>query len=213
MGFNIVIAARREREFSYKMKVLEKIVEETNGKFLSLTPEHEEVLFGASIHNDYVARAMRLTGSMNTSFGHFESFALMKKVIEAGEKCFADNVKPGGKFAGAGPEGFWGWPTEGRHWWQENAFVMDPKDSDALKATGEYMMKSFDVIVKAKGGLGILPLAMGPRGFEHLGPSLSNCHEWMRKIKNVFDPENASDHTSHISPEPLQLPPEGPGLG
>ena len=106
MGFNIVIAARREHEFKYKMKVLEKIVEETKGKFLSLTPEQEEILFGACIHNGYVARGYRPTGSFSTSFGHYESIALMKKIIEGGEKCMEEYIKPGGKFTEFGPEGF-----------------------------------------------------------------------------------------------------------
>lgn len=208
MGFNIVITARREREFKYKMKVLEKIVEDTKGKFLSLTPEHEAILFGACLHNDYVARGFRPTGRFFTSFGHFESIGLMKKVIEAGEKCMEDKVKPGGKFTEFGREGFWGWPTEGRHWWQENAYPVDQTDRDARKANFEYFMKTLDLTAKSKGGLGMLPFVLGPQANELFGPSLNNVQDWMRKIKNIFDPENLSDHSGYISPEP-QKPPQG----
>lgn len=201
MGCNVIIAARRELEFAYKMKVLEKIVADTNGKFLTLTTEQEEVLFAACLSNDYVPRGMRPTGSFTTSFGHYESIGLMKKVIEAGEACLGDNIKPGGQFTECGPEGFWSWPTEGRHFWQENAFPYDQFDSDSRKATFEYFVKTLDVTVKAKGGLGLMPFLMGTIPLELLGPALSNCHDWMRKIKNTFDPQNSSDHSGYISPE------------
>ena len=90
--------------------------------------------------------------------------------------------------------------------WQENAFSFDHTDCDSVKAKLEYILKTIGVTIKAKGGLGMIPFAARPLALEQVGPSLSNCHDWMRKIKNVFDPENSSDHTAYISPEPPQKP-------
>jgi len=47
---------------------------------------------------------------------------------------------------------------------------------------------------------------MGPF-VDLVGPQLCNVHTWVRKIKNAFDPQNGSDHTGYISPEPPKLPP------
>jgi hypothetical protein len=58
----------------------------------------------------------------------------------------------------------------------------------------------------SKRSLGMIPFAFGVIALEQLGPSLSNCHVWMRKIKNVFDPENSSDHSSYRAPEPQKPP-------
>ena len=211
MGYNVIIAARTRKEFDYKRKVFEKIVEDTRGKFLTFTPEQETVLLQANLKTTYTPRVFRPTSYFGSSFGQFESVALMKKVVEAGKKVIAEYVKPGGPFVSIGSESFWGWPNEGRHWWQENAFPFDSKDVDSARACMEYVTNATNLVADAKGALGALgqsvtPAVLGP-GLDFYGPKQSNIHIWLRKIKNTFDPQNSSDHSYYISPEP-QKPPE-----
>jgi glycolate oxidase len=208
-GFNIIIAARKESEFKYKMKVLEKIVEETKGKFLSFSPEQEAFLFGFHLHNNNVVRGARTTGTIGGScFGHFESMGLVGKVVEEGERSLAEDYIRPHLLKGNDTEGFWGWPTEGKHWWQEGTFLVND-NSDAPKAGMQYMMKTINRIFDAKGGLGMQFNVNGALLAEMYGPKLGNVQDWMRKIKNAFDPQNSSDHVFYVSPA-SQEPSSGP---
>jgi len=201
MGWNSIIAAHSSKEFQYKKKVFEKIVEITKGRFVELTPEQEALLYTAAIKVCYLPRVARPTGDFCTCFGLDDSLSLMKKVTEVGEAHRGPFVKAG-KFVNDGPEGFWGWPYEqGKYLHWENAYHFDPRDPESRKASLECIMKSADMIEEGGLGVAMLPNLMGPFA-DRFGPALGNAHIWMRKIKNAFDPDNSADHSFYISPEP-----------
>jgi glycolate oxidase len=205
MGWNVTIAARKKRVFDYKKKAFEKIVEDTGGKLLALSPEHESILLLAQILSCYIPRMFRPTkmGGGFLSFSQMESVGLLKDIIQREEECLSEHVKPGGKLMEFGPEAVWGWAVEGRNLWTESICFSHRDDPDGAKARLKYSSKCRDFY---KGGVSIdqRPL-MGPVA-DMFGPQLGNVQEWIRKIKNTFDPENSSDHSCYISPEPPKEP-------
>ena len=100
-----------------------------------------------------------------------------------------------------GPEVFWGWLTEGRTWWQENAYGFDPKDQKARDAYNEYGLSVAKAIMK--GGLGqdffsgAYALTLG----EDFDKAQNYVKVWAARIKNALDPENQSDHAYYVAPE------------
>lgn len=200
IGWNAVIMGNSSREFEYKKKVFDHIVEVTKGKFLDFTPEQESILLIAAVKVCYIPRVARPTGDFATFFGLEESVSLMKKVTEEGEKHLKGYVDAG-LFVDEGPEGYWGWPYEqGRflHW--ENAYSFDPMDIDSRRASLECIMKSAEIVERGGLGMAMLPNLMGPFA-DRFGPALGNAHVWMRKVKNAFDPKNAADPSYYVLPE------------
>jgi glycolate oxidase len=208
-GYSIIIAGSNKEEFEYRKKVFEKIVADTNGEYVPFTPEQEEVLMVACIKSTYIPRVFRPTAMFASSFGQFESVGLMEQVMTAAEGIMEKYVQPGKEFIDHGPEGFWGWSTEGRHWWQENAYGFDGTDLESINASAEHNQTTLDLIANSKGKMGGLGQALqravfGPN-LDVFGPRQSNVHLWIRKIKNAFDPNASSDHSMYISPEPPDL--------
>jgi len=203
IGLEIIINAHTEGEFEYKKKAFEKIVRDTKGRFIEFTPEQEALLLLAHIKICYLPRVLRPTGDLATSFGVDDSIGLLRKVTEEGEKLIHRYMESG-LFLEEGAEGFWGWSTEeGRYLHWENAYAFDPIDVNSRKASFEYIMKSAEVIDQGGFGMAMLPNLLGPFA-DRFGPKLNNAQVWMRKIKNTFDPDNSSDHSFYVSPEPPQ---------
>ncbi len=212
-GWNAVIDARTQGEFAYKTKVFEKIVKDTNGKLLELSPEHEAVLLFGQINPSYIARGVfrptpaGILSGLPSNFSQEESLGLLKKIMEEDEKCLEDSVKPGGEFLETGPEQVWAWTQEGRRLWTESIHTPDTEPR-ATKASFEYTKKALGAIEKSKGAFSYDVRFAATPIVEMFGPQLCNVQDWVRKIKNTFDPQNGSDHSSYISPEPPKLPPE-----
>lgn len=200
MGWSSIITGHSTGEFNFKKKVFEKIVTDTNGQFFDLTPEQEALLYTAAVKVCYLPRVARPTGDFCTTFGLDESMMLLKRVTEAGEvhrKPYVDAEH----FVDDGPEGFWGWPYEnGRYIHWENAYSFDPRDIESRKAGFEFIAKTAETIERGGLGIAMIPNLLGPFA-DRFGPKLDNAQVWMRRIKNAFDPDNASDHSFYVSPK------------
>ncbi len=208
MGFNAIIAGSNREEYEYRKKVFEQIVADTNGQYIKFTPEQEEVLMMACLRSPYIPRVFRPTAAFLTSFGTMESVGLLKKVTTTGEKLMEPWVQPGKEFVDHGSEGFWGWSHEGRNWWHENAYGIDATDPESIKAAVTYSQSVVKNIIDAKGALGALGnnlsgAVYGP-GLDQFGKWQSNVDVWIRKIKNAFDPNDTSDYSRYVSPEPTE---------
>lgn len=206
-NLNVIIGGHSRREFEFRTKVFEEIVEATKGKILRLAPEDEEPLFANSLRQTYIPRIFRPVGDFSTSFGIEESFGLIPRIHRRGEELLTAAIKTG-KLPDHGPEAFWTWPTEGRYVHSENAFAFDSNSVEAKKTAMDYVIGSADATNKEGMGMGIF--CFGPLT-DVIGPTLSNVNEWMRKIKNeVVDPQNRADHFFYVSPEyynPFETPP------
>lgn len=199
IGLEVVILTHSEREFQFKTKVFRRILEETQGKLIEFTPEQEELLMLAHLKVCYLPRVLRPTGELATSFGMDESIGLLRRVTEAGEKLMHPYIASG-QFVDEGTEGFWGFNSEqGRYLHWENAYAFDSCDPGSRMASLEYIMKTAEAVDQGGLGMAMLPNLLGPFA-DRFGPGLNNAQDWMRRIKNVFDPDNASDASFYISP-------------
>jgi glycolate oxidase len=199
-GWFIVLMAHSRREFTYRRRVLETIAADTEGSFHELDDEQREILFLTLIKGCALPRVARPSGDFGTCFGLEESIGLMRKVADAGERHRQPYVKSG-RFLDDGPEGFWGWPYEGRYLHWENAYNFDPRDPQSRTAGLECTLAAAERV--AQGGLGMpmLPHLMGPFA-DRFGPALGDAHVWMRRIKNTLDPDAHADSSYHVLPAP-----------
>jgi glycolate oxidase len=214
MSWSAVIAGRTESDFEYKKKVFEKIVADTKGNFLAFTPEEESLLLLALITPVYTQRMFRAKKSSlglgGPNLAQMESMGLLKKLYETDTECMKDYVKPGGQLLDGGPDGTWGWSTEGRKLWTESVHFLD-ETPESLKQAVEYSMKTIAAIQEARGALAFDERLMLGVLNDLFGPQMCNVQDWIRKIKKAFDPKDVSDHSAYISPEPPPPPPGMPG--
>ncbi|MDD2735537.1 MAG: FAD-binding oxidoreductase [Desulfuromonadaceae bacterium] len=213
MHWATLIAGRTKTDFEYKNKVFQKIVADTNGKLLELPAEDEAVLLLQMISPMYTQRLMRAKksalGMGGPTLAQMESMSLLKKLYETDIDCMKEYVKPGGALMAAGPDGTWAWPSEPRKLWTESVHFLD-ETPESLAGATEYAGKVLGSIMKDRGSLAFDQRLMIGGVNDIFGPQLGNVQDWMRKIKNAFDPRNVSDHSTYISPEPpppMPMPP------
>jgi hypothetical protein len=76
--------------------------------------------------------------------------------------------------------------------------MFDQTEERSLKGMAEYMEKSNELDLLKH--LSAPFFVEGTRMHELVGPHMSNYHIWLRKIKEMFDPNNISDSGFYISP-------------
>jgi glycolate oxidase len=197
-----IIAGQTKNEFAYKKKVFEKIVEDTGGKFVKLTPEQEELLTFANVRISYVPRIFRPTADVGTSFGMEESINLIGKLHRTGEQLLGKYMGPD-KIPDHGPEGFWAWLNEGRSLHSENAFAFVPDEPESIAAAAAYTLESMTAVNEEALGVQFLPGYFAPF-VDMLGPSNFDVHNWIRKIKfEIVDKDDVADNSGYVTREPL----------
>ena len=186
-GFFIIIAGNYPEDFEYKKKVLQQIIDETNGKSLKAAedPKIEGIL---------LCQCTRISASIRETFrngGAFNSIPIMgqrdlniKWAIGAGEakKPLIEKgliVDDGGAF--------FGWGVEQGHLGKTEIFCKyDPLNPEAKAAVEKWRAEQFDRAFKER----YFASTMGPQ--DEIGPALSNYHLWWRKIVRAIDPNGVS---------------------
>lgn len=203
ISWSVLTTAYSEKHDAYNDKVVRHIVERTGGKFIEVAPEHAELLALGLATSAYVPRVLRPTPKLNTSFGVFDSFRLLPRTIEVTKEAYAENDLAEKHLHTIGKEQNWIWPTERRTFWAEN--ILCGEGDDYAGHSLEYLFRHEDKIERER--LGVTAFVMGP-AMDLVGPRWGpNSNEYQRKIKNSYDPKDASDHFFYISPKPM------PGAG
>jgi len=195
-----VIAAHTEGERTYQEKVLRKIVAETGGFFLdtSLLPFHGSFWWG--LHRSiYPAMAFRPGGAFITSMGSSAEYDCCVRQAELGEKIkrkYIDN----GTFFDDMADCTWGGIYEGTSNWGhlEEIGMFDRRDAATEKGRFEYLHATTRATIDRSLGFGLSSL-------EHKmyllhGPIMHDYHRWQARVKDAFDPNNASDGSHYIPP-------------
>jgi glycolate oxidase len=178
--------------------VVRSVVEKTGGRILPLTIREQQILMVFLFSSCYVHRVFRPALGNVTTIGVMDSFALLPKVMSVSEELFKEDSKPGGAFGSANPEGTWAWPTEGRHMWCENLPTYRGYQPRSYAAALRYFMKIMDYLADHPIGINAF---VGGAAADLYGPMYSHANDWMRKIKNRFDPKNLSDASMYITPK------------
>jgi glycolate oxidase len=186
-GFFVIIAGNSPADFTYKKKVLEKIVEEAGGK--SLTDLENQELEGI-----IMAQCIRISASIRETFrpgGAFNSIPIMgqrdltiKWAIGAGEakKPLIEKgliVDDGGAF--------FGWGVEQGHLGKTEIFCKySPSNPEAKAAVEKWQKEQNQRAFEER----YFASTMGPQ--DKIGPALCNYNLWWEKVIKSVDPNGVS---------------------
>jgi len=205
--FQFMICARTPREFAYQKAVLEDIVEECEGICIDLRklPEMHGAFWWGFVRAAMPPLIFRMGGTFGTSYGALEGFDHPAYQSQEGARLKAQFTETG-RLMDDLADNSWGGIYEGSTGFghQEELYVYDPRDPEQLEAAEDYLASTLtDTALKKLGpGLGF---AGGAIVAEIFGPLIGDYHEWLRRIKTAFDPDNVSDPAFFVSPDPEKL--------
>ncbi|TAL01151.1 MAG: FAD-binding oxidoreductase [Rhodospirillaceae bacterium] len=191
ISWTLLVLSETHAEAEWRERTIRAIVEKTRGRFLDVAPEHAEVLARNAVTSCYVPRVFRAgSRQVMTSVGVFDSFKLLPEVVKTGERLMRPYREQRKTINQGVPEGFWMWPSEGRHYWAENIISCD---NDSVESGGDGTALVLQITEDhAKHPRGVNAFALGGDLAEMYGKALG-LNTWMAKVKNAFDPEDAAD--------------------
>ncbi len=198
----ILTMASNKREFEYQQKVLNYIIEKTNGKILEMTKIKplKAVAFMAIVKNSQNMRGVfRAGGGFHTSLGALGSWDWCVEGAKIGENLKQKAIYAGG-IVDDRADNVWGNPYEqGTFGHLEELFMYDITDQESRKAAVKYLESVVEAAKKYPLGIGLGMGDMeGATPSDIFGPITSNFHIWMKAIKYEFDPNNTSDPGTYI---------------
>ncbi|OGO20404.1 MAG: hypothetical protein A2144_03705 [Chloroflexi bacterium RBG_16_50_9] len=198
-GLQIIVAGNSPRDFEYKKRALEQIMEETDGKSLELM--EDPVIGGGQLWRciritGSIRETLRATGVFGGVLGGFDVLSLMLEYIKQVAPLKADLMKRGLVLDdGAIP---FGQPVEHGHYGHSEMLIrFDPKFKGTPEALGQLAGEATNIAFNGK--YGVLNSINGDERHDKFGPLASNYHLWLRGIKKSFDPGGASLADSHIT--------------
>jgi len=199
-GFVVIIVGNSRREFEYKKKVLERIVDETEGRSLEMI--EDERVGGALLW-----RLIRITASIRETFratgehtgifpGHSELgpiYRLTSRIADLKQDLIAK-----GLLLDDGAEPF---PWTEEHGSMAHAEVLIRYRSSPQTLQGIQWLNEESIRLCLEEPAGVPFFVRGDRLHGIFGPSASNYHVWLRRLKKAFDPNGVCDPLDYISPE------------
>jgi glycolate oxidase len=199
VSWAFVSAGFNAEEHQYQVKVLNRILEETQGSILPLgeDPTWKKRDFLTMVKACFIPRlAFRLTGTFGCDgmMGQetLDNVALALKM----DRSLRDKYSDKGVIMNDGTYNNWGVVYEGGHLGViEGGYSFSSTDGKAFKGFAEMVQEGTELALKTPLGYGWM--AMGGMAKVY-GPQLCNVHEWMRQIKKTFDPNTVSDPLGYI---------------
>jgi glycolate oxidase len=205
-GFLIAIAGNSLREFEYKKQVLEKIVEEYKGESLDLVEDPKN-------EGGYLWRYIRPTSSMKevkvrTRYSSAakagvvtqsaDSFPLMHKYARNLATLKADLMKKGMVQANDSLDPFVLQLVEHGHGGHAE-YMFASEKPEASKVLEKVNKQIYEMAIT--GCYGVPTSVLSDKMHDMFGPSASNYHIWLRKVKKAFDPSGVSEGSNYITAE------------
>jgi glycolate oxidase len=194
----VLIAARTEREFGYKQKVMDCLLNEldlVNIIGTKFTPN--SMFYAEALRSNLGLHGFIATGGFQSSKGQCDTAGICvtttKKSIPLKKKYISRGVI-GNDYG----EGVWITSYESGHYFHvESPTMFDQTDENSVKGMAKYMEESnqFDLM----NHLGAPFFVEGDRMHDLFGPHMMNYHLWLRKIKKAFDPNGIADSGFYIS--------------
>jgi len=195
----ILIAARTDREFDFKQKVMDNLIQELNIKdIIGKSYSPEPVFYAEALRSNLGLHGFITTGSFQSSKGGSDTAAVCLLSTKMNIPLKMEYIKTGAIGNDSG-KGVWMTSYESGHYYHmESPTMFDQTDDHSVKGMAEYMEASNQLdLVKH---LGAPFFVEGTRMHELFGPYMSNYHIWLRKIKQAFDPNDIADSGFYISP-------------
>lgn len=193
-GFHIVLESGSQREFEYKEKVLDQILEETHGRKLPLIehPDMQARVISTTIRTSTPSRAVfRPTGAFSSVIGAMETMdvsATQMEVCTENKKKWVEQ----GLFMDDGVENAWGIIYQHSDFTHlEELDLYDPSDPESSAAATQDLQDGLVAFTtKELGGHGF---QMGDMLHTINAPVMMDYPHWMHRIKKEFDPNMAAD--------------------
>jgi glycolate oxidase len=194
-AFSLIIAAATPDEHAWQVKTLDKIMEETGGKFAEI--ENNPLFKGRDSLNlfkhCFVPRHLfRSTGCLGVNgIVGVDSTDHMAIGLAAHEKLFK-KWAPRDIMLNQGDPSDWGTTYEGGH-------LSIFENGGCPSSTNDYSIKEFNKFAQEGEEMASdTPFAnnlflMGDEMLKRYGPRCLDYPKWMKKIKNAFDPEMVAD--------------------
>jgi glycolate oxidase len=206
-GFIIALAGNSAGDFEYKKLVLEKIVEENQGKLLPLFADPQ--VAASSLY-----RYIRPTSSIRECFRYSggpgsggmaggaisnssDAYPLMNKFVQTLVPVKADYINKG-YVVSQSPYPPVAQLMEHGHGGHCELLIqgINSSSEEARTEIDKFKQITLKTLVEGHFGTGY---AAGDEAHNFFGPYTSNYHIWMRKIKTTFDPNAAADGNTYIS--------------
>lgn len=201
-GWSLMLMAWSAEELAWKEAALASILLRTGGRQVAMAPEHASLMAANLITSLYVARFSRTATAAAVSLGVLDSPAMLPQVIRDGAEAIGTATRAGGPMIESAPDHNWMWTNEGRHFWTENNPPGNRYSPKSMGSLVELMLYTF--FKGEREPRGITFFLMGPFS-ELFGPKMGQAQQWMRRVKNTWDPKNLSDSKAFLGPQP-----EGP---
>jgi len=197
--FIVLVAAHTKREFEYRTRVLSEIIKETGGEDLveAGVVKPPSISYAEAVRNMLGSHAFRFTSCFQSTHGGMDTISMAINIAKVNKdiKLKYINRELIGDDRG---EGMWiTFYEQGHFAHMEIPTVYDPTDPESCKGYADYHMECNEADIKHR--LGIPFFIVGDRMHEWFGPHCSNYQKWLRKIKEAFDPNCASDPGHYIS--------------
>jgi glycolate oxidase len=199
----IIMAAGSAGEHAYQVKVLDRILEETGGE-ISAVGEEPTFKKRDYMHMMRVSSTPRLCFRLTGTFG-IDGLLGMDAIgnVMAGlkmDEVLRDKYEEKGVLMADGTNNAWATAFEGGHFALiEAGHPYDPSSAEACQGVTEMAAEGAGKAMQTP--LAFSWVVMGDERVKMLGPAFHNVHDWMRKIKKVFDPHTVSDPSGYISAE------------
>ncbi len=200
----VTIMGSNKKEFEYREKLLEDIVQKTNGEHnpISAMKPLKALMFMAIVKQCNTMRGVfRAGGGFFTSLGALGSWDWCVEGAKIGEELKRKFIDSGG-LVDDGADNVWGNPYEqGTFSHLEELYMYDITDPESRKASVDYLNSVVEASKKHPLGLGLGTVdGEGSEMHNIFGPIASNYHKWLKAIKLEFDPNTASDPGFYIDP-------------
>ncbi|MFX0100629.1 MAG: FAD-binding oxidoreductase [Candidatus Hodarchaeota archaeon] len=200
----VITMGANKKEAEYHKKVIEHIVEATNGEYNEYTglKPLKALFYMAIVKQCNTMRGVfRAGGGFFTSLGALGSWDWCVEGAKIGEKLKQKIIDTGG-IVDDGADNAWGLPYEqGTFGHLEELYMYDLADPESRKASVEYLKSVVEASKKYPLGLGLGTVDSEGSGMHNVfGPIACNYHKWLKRIKQEFDPNTASDPGFYIDP-------------
>lgn len=204
----VITMGATKREAQYQAKVIQAIIEKTNGEInqMSQDPFFSAFTFMAIAKQCNTMRGVfRAGGGFFTSLGALGSWDWCVEGAKIGEDLKRKAIKTGG-LVDDGADNVWGLPyEEGTFSHLEELYMYDITDPESRKASVAYLKSIAEASQKYPLGLGLGTVdGEGSEMHNLFGPITCNYHRWLKAIKETFDPNTASDPGFYIDPKRVQ---------
>nr|MDO8112575.1 FAD-binding oxidoreductase [Candidatus Sigynarchaeota archaeon] len=196
----VLVAGRTRREFEYKTKVMQCIIEEDGLENMAGTKfEPPSISYAEALRSNLGLHGFIATGAFQSSHGIIDTLGVClnatKKNIPVKMK-YINNEQVANDFGEAV------WSTSFEHGHMHHAEMLtlyDQTNPECVKGIADYFndCNAMDLVQH----LGIPFFIDGDARHDWYGPQCSNYNTWLRKIKTALDPACTADAGFYISPE------------